>query len=693
MLDSLNIRTVGSWPFSRAGLDICPVSESILYVESGRGLYVLDISNPSAITKLDSFVKPGGWGRAGMSVSNNHCLFGEFKAGVALYDITNKRHPVLLSTYITPYIAGRSQLIGRYGFIAANGLRILDYEDPYHPVEIGRYESPYSTNAVFVKDNYAYLADDVGGFRIIDISDRANPVEVFQHQISDYAAYGIWVEDTFAYIAWGIKGLRIWNVSNPNAPYEVATWNDYIYYVQAVDTLLYCIRFFGATEYLYILNVANPSQPQVISRYGSIGMELWGTICGNRGYVLTSLSTYPYVDTLTILDLSDPRNPTPLGKFSQFHAHTDGIFVLGNYVYAATRGQGMKFYDVTEPSNPRLISQIGSWNINQIVVQNRVAYLACWDGPVLRTVDVSDPSNPVLLGSLDSAGYSDALGVQDSLVILSNGSNVWLVNVADPSQPRILATIPLQYTWAHRIAVDGNILYITDQWAGLKIYDIQNPYAPESLSRYNAECAVTGVAVKFPYVYIGGGKFIVLDVSDLGNPVLIAELPVTDYIQCIDIEGNIAYCAQSYGGVRAYDISDPYNPFEIGFYVTPSFANQVQAIGDKIYVADSDGWLILQYYGQGVEEKGKWGSAAGRVEVLYESAAQTLRVRLSSPKEKIKALEVFNSAGIKVCSVGGKALPSGSEVTISPLTVPAGVYFIKLFTKCTTYNAKFTVCR
>ena len=43
---------------------------------------------------------------------------------------------------------------------------------------LGQYDTPGSTYDVEVVGSYAYVADWIGGFRIADISDPTNPVEV-----------------------------------------------------------------------------------------------------------------------------------------------------------------------------------------------------------------------------------------------------------------------------------------------------------------------------------------------------------------------------------------------------------------------------------------------------------------------------------------------------------------------------------
>lgn len=704
MLDSLNFQTVGCWPYGKpakggspAFPPYCPVSESVLYVAAGRSMCVLDISSPAAVTKLDSFATPGCM-RTWFSVSGDYCLTGQYKSGVALYDIRDRRHPALVSTYLTPWPALGGQLIGRYGFIVGDELRILDYADPHNPVEVGACVVPEMTDGVFVNGDYAYLAANYQGFVVIDIHDLSNPFEVYRYRIPpppSRAARDIQVRDTVAYIAWEDAGLRIWNVKDPTAPFEIGVYPGSILSVSVVDTVVYAAHTRNY-EYdsLHVISVADPSHPRLLSTYRGT----CPTVLGSRCFLLNPWSNSRLRDdTLSILDVSDPQSPALLGIYSQFHAGTDGLFVQGNYAYAGTRGQGLKVYDVSDPSAPRLLSRLGSYLVNQAWVSpDHIAYMACWTGPVFRTADVTDPRYPVLLGTIDTTRHGQAVTVSDTLAFLSTESDVWVMNVADPRTPRRVGIIPGQsddVPW--HCGVAGNLLLVPYTYGDkyLKIFDTWDPTQPESLCFYDIGVAASDVAVRFPYAYVVGSQFIVLDISNPSEPHELARRPVTGYGQSIALDGNLAYVAESDWGVRAYDVSNPAEPVEAGFYVTPSFVNEVQVKDGLVYAADYDGWLVLEHHGGGIAERSGGTSADGRLLVNYLPASATLKVRLPQTGERLRSLEVFNVAGERVYATTGESLSGKTEAVISPIALAAGVHILVVRTARTSYTAKFVVVK
>jgi hypothetical protein len=138
---------------------------------------------------------------------------------------------------------------------------------------------------------------------------------------------------------------------------------------------------------------------------------------------------------VTLLDLSDPSQPTPLGSytFSPFSAHCE----------LATRGQ--------------------------------LIFLAYGEESCI--LDAGDPTNLVKLADLDDGSrYLDVLG--DLLAIRTDAWVVDLYDIADPAAPVLLATIAEsrqpRFLDAQRLALLGT---------GFTILDLSDPAAPVETHR------------------------------------------------------------------------------------------------------------------------------------------------------------------------------------------------------------------
>ena len=68
------------------------------------------------------------------------------------------------------------------------------------PKEVGYYDTPSQAEGVYVSGNYAYVADDESGLRIIDISNPSLPNEVGYYDTPGYA-WGVYVSGNYVYVA------------------------------------------------------------------------------------------------------------------------------------------------------------------------------------------------------------------------------------------------------------------------------------------------------------------------------------------------------------------------------------------------------------------------------------------------------------------------------------------------------------
>ena len=111
-----------------------------------------------------------------------------------------------------------------YAYVADDicGLRIINISNPLNPFEVGYYDTPGVVFGVFVNNSYAYLADG-GSLRIVNIVNPSSPIEVGQCDMS--CASDVCVSGSYAYIADWSFGLRIIDISSPTNPYEVGHYN------------------------------------------------------------------------------------------------------------------------------------------------------------------------------------------------------------------------------------------------------------------------------------------------------------------------------------------------------------------------------------------------------------------------------------------------------------------------------------
>ena len=97
------------------------------------------------------------------------------------------------------------------------------------------------------------------------------------------------------------------------------------------------------------------------------------------------------------------------------------------------------------------------------------------------------------------------------------------------------------------------------------------------------------VAVQGNFAYLGSGpRLIVLDLSNPGNPQMIAQSEVLPgVIRDIKVQGPYAYIAAGKGQLRVLDISDPANPHEVFFVEGFQWAMELAIVQNLLLVANN----------------------------------------------------------------------------------------------------------
>jgi len=161
----------------------------------------------------------------------------------------------------------------------------------------------------------------------------------------------------------------------------------------------------------------------------------------------------------------------------------------------------------------------------------------------------------------------------DSLVFLSLGSEVAIVNVADPDNPEILAEVQASGL-AVQSAVRDSFLYIgvSTGAAGLEVWNIGNPAEP--IFRGRVPTRLTDFCIRDSFAFVtnrssspSNDTFKVYNLADPDNLRLVGAC--RDSGQAVAVSGNTVLLGDWYG-LFTLDVSNPANPRRVGVY--PGFA-------------------------------------------------------------------------------------------------------------------------
>jgi len=532
------------------------------YVIDG-GLHIIDVSD-----KTDPY--PVGsentmWSAQEISVHGDYAYICNWDTGLTIVDIRDKTHPDLIGYYNSDFWAFGVHAVGDYAYLTDANLHIYDVRNKKEPVEVSTFECTEGLD-VYVEGDYAYVADDIDGLLIIDITDKTDPVQVGLFGDCPRAEK-VFVDGDYAYVSDFDTGMWIIDISDKedpvgmcNIPAQSSVENIFVSGDHAY------VADWG--ECLSILDITDKGDPVEVGRYDTTASAYGIHVSGDHAYVTDTR------DGLQVIDISDIESPEVIGVCDPGFGGQD-VFVHEDYAYVASGGGGLRIIDVIEKDNPEEVAQLATLDDAEAVfVEGDHAYIADRDGG-LRIIDISNKKNPSDMGFLITSDDAWDVFVQDDYAYVAIGRDgMQIIDVSNKWLPVAVGHYQLDSSSSHGVYVDGNYAYVAYGRNGLRIVDITNKLLP----------------VEVGYFIPGG----------IVNDVFVSE--------------NNAYILKDFSGVEIINITDKENPEEVGYYETGG--NQVINMGvfareKYVYVAyGGDGVYILGFNlnDRPVVENADWGT-------------------------------------------------------------------------------------
>jgi hypothetical protein len=502
--------------------------------------------------------------------------------------------PVEVGYYDTPGSAQDVAVAGDYAYVAnqATGLRIIDVSNPRTPAEVGFFDTGGTAYGVDISGTYAYVADGDSGLRVIDVSNPVAPTEV---GFCDTAgtAYGVVVAGGLAYVADGGSGLRIIDVSVPTAPAEVGF----------LDTAGLATSVAFASGYAYvadrddglrIIDVSDPHAPHEAGFLDTAGVAIDVAVAGGYAYVAD------VYDGVRIVDVSDPASPAEAGSYKgeAYTVYVGSVAAVGNLVYAGgTSFQGR--LDIINAAYPAAPVVLGTYELpgtaGRMTVVGQHAFIA--DGESgLRIVNVCNPVAPFETAFEEAPDGVYEVAVQGQFAYALGfpwvlGAPLHIFSVADPAHPTRVSTYRTP-AYADDVEVSGRYAYVAAMNMGLRVIDVSDPSAPSETGLLAGQCA--GLAIVGKHAYLAGGW--ALHIVSFVNPAAPSEIGLYAFqgllhdVRDVWVSGANAYVASGDegGGIYVVNIANPVAPVSVGTWSIPGYVGAIEVAGNLAYVANGD---------------------------------------------------------------------------------------------------------
>ncbi|HAD82200.1 MAG: hypothetical protein A2509_00670 [Candidatus Edwardsbacteria bacterium RIFOXYD12_FULL_50_11] len=712
--DSLNVRTVGSWPYglSRAIAVDSMDGHRYAFTGFGGGIFIFDVDTPSMPVKIGE-VATDGYMIHQIVINNGH-------AYLACYD---------------------------------KGLWIADISDPHKPTITGNCPLPGLAVDLAISGGFAYVAGDTTGLFVVDISDPVAPALAGSYNDGG-CVWGIRVRDTIAYVADGDSGLSLLNIKTPGIISEIGRYNAvYASYVSLAGRYAYISSVpwnYGSTDVITVVDIGNPANPLFAGSGGEAAtrVEIYDSLAFSGAY-----NNYQ----IFINTISDSTHPQLKQNYTSSEWGNAWHFAYSpGYIYVADERRGMVIYDISNPANILEIGQYQVPNFITLAVADSHAYLPSYG---LRVLDVSVPTSITEQGVcfLDTSNHFGALwdvDVRDSLAYgLPGDSTMLTFNVKNPYTPQIVhtLTLPVKYVYYfticdtfayissdtglifvniadpespfvigqyHGIAdpvnmtVRNGVAFVADYYAGLKIIDVSDPAAPHEIGHCDITGDVIDVAIEdtFAYITAMNNGLRIVNIADPSNPFEVGnfQMSADSWIGAygVEIKNNLAYVAWDTFGVRVIDVADPNNPIEIGYHDNNSSPYYTLAWDIKLYdgyvyvVYENWGLQVYEYYGPeaGVSSDNIDNEKRSLVFLLKDAypnpARKKATISYQLPAKSTVSLNVYNVAGQLVRSMDmGAQQPGYFNIPLKTDKLSSGVYFYKLTAGSNSQTKKFIVLK
>ena len=385
----------------------------------------------------------------------------------------------------------------------------------------------------------------------------------------------------------------------------------------------------------------------------------------------------------SVVDVSNPRAPKVVAQLTlPEHTHSHKARVVGDLLFvnserfkghAAFDRPGWAIYDVSRPSNPRAVTFVHTHGdgVHRFSVDERHAYI---------TTEVE--------------GYLGGLTV--------------IYDLADPGRPREVSRwwLPGQWTaggetptWegkrhrTHHALRCGDRLAIGCWFGGLALVDVSDIARPRTLAHLDWSppyLAPTHTAMKIPWkirerdLLVATDEHItdthtdpspffwVVDISDESRMVPVANFMVPEAAvpntvgrfgshqpqEQLYPGDNVLHVTWFSGGLRAIDLSDPYVPREVGYFVPDPGPGARSAQSNDVYVTpDGLVYVIDRINGLDILERGA-PTAKARAGAAKRSVKAAARPKPSVPRPSARS----GTAGARAkprAAKGGKGARRG----------------------------------
>ncbi len=463
----------------------------------------------------------------------------------------------------TPGDANDIIIVGEFAFVADNqsGLRIIDISNPEEPEEIGFLDTPGSALSVAVRGDIALIGDGPRGLKVIDINNPEQPEEIGSF-VDECIVNGVAISGDIVYLSDAISGFRVIDLRDPENPVQIAELEtpDVAQDVFVSGDFAYVA---DTQSGMYIIDISDPENPEEVGVYDSPGEAMSIVVVGNYAYIADEIAG------LQIVSIRNPARPFRHGRFDT-PGFAYGVKISGNYAFIADGSEGLQIVNISDPRDPDRIVRFNTpGTCYEVAVSDGLIYLA--DGE----------SGMRIISLTPSIEISDE-ELNFEAVILNNSISRTLTITNEGHTDLIIRDIVVEGD-DFSTDFEDEIVIAANSNHGIRV-----TFTPEIIRMREGSLTIISNAPNQEEILIP------LFGAGLGEIQQIAYAHPGGVTYDVEVKGNLAFVIAGVNGLHVFDMSDPERPVEIGSVGTPDCAMSICIREDFAYVAvDQAGTSII----------------------------------------------------------------------------------------------------
>jgi len=367
--------------------DDCVILNDYIYGANGNYLHVADISDPSSVNFINSYVNLHSVRR--IAFSENKGYFGDINQYINIVELTDPHNPYLFDFY---------DIKARKIEKSPDNTLLLIYGNKYEGLKF--YSTLDPANPEYLYSHISHCGNwDCNGFYI----DNEICCSVFQSEDYDYMSLYLYDHSNF-------NELSLLSIT----PLDFDSNCGRIEYISRKYEYLYLAK---QPEGIIVVDISDQENPDQIMMIPIDGFIIDLTIEDNYMY-------YVDIGGFHIIDISDPLEFNYISYWESNHGATN-FALYGNYAYVADDDGGIKILDISDKVNPVMVDSLllnNSSRINQdLLVENDLLFITDRGWNEIFVFDLYCPDAPTLTFNYRWDKYTNEMELLDTYLYCAHG--------------------------------------------------------------------------------------------------------------------------------------------------------------------------------------------------------------------------------------------------------------------------------